>query len=92
MSLGTIHILLLDSRANMVLLKGASPAEQVFEACRRNNTELLQEIITKIHTSSDKKSAHAKVAQFLNSVTDALGNHCLHLAASSGSCMWFILR
>ncbi|KAI9856216.1 MAG: hypothetical protein M1824_005525 [Vezdaea acicularis] len=65
--------------------EGASPAEQVFEACRRNNTELLQEIITKIHTSSDKKSAHAKVAQFLNSVTDALGNHCLHLAASSGS-------
>lgn len=55
--------------------EGASPKELLLEAARRNNTELLQEVL-----SSDKTNAN-----FLNTATDALGNTALHVAAQYGA-------
>lgn len=64
--------------------EGASPRELVLEACRRNNVELLQEVIDRLSSSSSSKSKDS-VAEVLNDAADGVGNHCLHLAASSGS-------
>lgn len=57
---------------------GASPQELLFEAARRDNTELLHQII------SNAGSAHI-TSDLLNKSTDPLGNTALHIAASSGS-------
>jgi uncharacterized protein len=65
--------------------KGASPRELVLEACRRNNTDLLQEVFDSF-TKADKKGAAAKVAQLLNTARDGIGNGVLHLAATNGNC------
>jgi len=54
---------------------GASPKELLLEAARRNNTELLEEVLAKPTTN----------AAFLNSATDALGNTPLHVAAQYGA-------
>ncbi|KAI9858073.1 MAG: hypothetical protein M1813_007885 [Trichoglossum hirsutum] len=69
---------------------GATPREQVLEACRRNNTELLQDVIdgfsNKASDKSFKKRNHEEqVADLLNNAVDGIGNHCLHLAATYGS-------
>ncbi|KAF9691039.1 hypothetical protein EKO04_011096 [Ascochyta lentis] len=66
---------------------GASPRELVLEACRRNNTELLEETIAELSSSAAKegKEAAAHVAQVLNAARDGMGNGCLHLAATYGS-------
>ncbi|KAH0542880.1 hypothetical protein FGG08_002740 [Glutinoglossum americanum] len=69
---------------------GASPGEQVLEACRRNNTELLQEVIDGFSDktsgkSSKKYSYEEQVADLLNNAVDGIGNNCLHLAAAYGS-------
>ncbi|KAL8801507.1 MAG: hypothetical protein Q9182_004410 [Xanthomendoza sp. 2 TL-2023] len=58
--------------------EGASPREVVLEACRRNNTSLLNEVLASLKTPHD-------IADLLNTAKDGVGNHCLHLAASYGS-------
>jgi len=61
--------------------EGASPREQVMESCRRNNTELLHNLLSSkpLHNSPDA------IAKFLNTTTDALGQSALHVAAQYGS-------
>ncbi|KAL8982948.1 MAG: hypothetical protein Q9205_002676 [Flavoplaca limonia] len=54
---------------------GATPRELVLEACRRNNTGLLSEVLKSLKTSHD-------IADLLNNAKDGIGNHCLHLAAT----------
>ncbi|KAI5804365.1 ankyrin repeat-containing domain protein [Geopyxis carbonaria] len=54
--------------------EGASPTELLLEAARRDNTDLLSDVL-KTHFS----------AEFLNNSGDALGNTALHLAAQYGS-------
>ncbi|KAI4115892.1 MAG: hypothetical protein LQ345_003598 [Seirophora villosa] len=58
--------------------EGATPRELVLEACRRNNTSLLSEVLTSLRTPE-------RIADLLNNAKDGVGNHCLHLAASYGS-------
>ncbi|KAL9016897.1 MAG: hypothetical protein Q9185_005752 [Variospora sp. 1 TL-2023] len=58
--------------------EGATPRELVLEACRRNNTSLLSEVLASLATPE-------KIADLLNNAKDGVGNHCLHLAASYGS-------
>ncbi|KAL8802111.1 MAG: hypothetical protein Q9223_002858 [Gallowayella weberi] len=58
--------------------EGASNSEVVLEACRRNNTSLLNEVLISLKTPHD-------IANLLNNAKDGVGNHCLHLAASYGS-------
>nr|OQO20683.1 hypothetical protein B0A51_11043 [Rachicladosporium sp. CCFEE 5018] len=60
---------------------GASPKEQLFEACRRNNTSLLQNLLSTPPFSSAPK----KIASFLNTTTSPLGASALHIAAAHGS-------
>ncbi|KAF1919091.1 ankyrin repeat domain-containing protein [Ampelomyces quisqualis] len=66
---------------------GASPRELVFESCRRNNTELLEETIANIVSSAGKSGGKPTelVAQVLNSARDGVGNGVLHVAATYGS-------
>lgn len=61
--------------------EGASPKEQLIEACRRNNTTLLTEVLESPPLSSKPDS----IAKFLNTTTDALGASALHVAAQYGS-------
>lgn len=56
--------------------EGASYKEQVLEAARRNNTDLLGEII---------KESGDQITSIINDSRDALGNTPLHLAAKYGS-------
>ncbi|KAL8772993.1 MAG: hypothetical protein Q9209_002013 [Squamulea sp. 1 TL-2023] len=55
--------------------EGATPRELVLEACRRNNTSLLSEVLNSL------KTPHA-IADLLNNAKDGVGNHCLHIAAT----------
>jgi hypothetical protein len=68
--------------------QGASPRELIFEACRRNNTSLLEETIADITASASKSGGKPTelVAQILNSARDGVGNGVLHVAATYGSC------
>lgn len=52
------------------------------EACRRDQPHLIEQVLD----SMDDKS-NEEVAKFFNEVTDALGNHALHICATYGSCM-----
>ncbi|KAI5853321.1 ankyrin repeat-containing domain protein [Tricharina praecox] len=54
--------------------EGASAKELLLEAARRDNTELLTEVLEHHHTP-----------EFLNNSTDALGNTALHVAAQYGA-------
>ncbi|KAF2745300.1 ankyrin repeat protein-like protein [Sporormia fimetaria CBS 119925] len=67
--------------------EGASPRELILEACRRNNTDLLQETINDLssHAQQSGKNATEFVAQTLNQAHDGVGNGCLHVAATYGS-------
>ncbi|CAK7265197.1 hypothetical protein SEPCBS119000_001389 [Sporothrix epigloea] len=56
---------------------GATAQEQLIEACRRNNTELLTEIL---HGRSETDAA-----RLLNETVTVLGNHLYHEAASQGN-------
>ncbi|MCJ1315654.1 hypothetical protein MMC15_000974 [Xylographa vitiligo] len=58
---------------------GASPREIIIEACRRDNVPLLHELLSS-HTST------AQTAALINTARDGVGNYCLHIAASYGSC------
>lgn len=60
--------------------KGASHGELLLEAARRNNTTLLREIFA-------SQASAAQITQLLNTTTDGVGEYCLHLAATYGSCM-----
>lgn len=60
---------------------GATPRELLIEACRRNNTNLLSELLT----SKPLKSSPEVIAKFLNTTTDALGASALHIAAQHGN-------
>jgi len=57
---------------------GASPSELLIEACRRNNTELLQETI-------DSLGSPEKAAAVLNSTKTVMGNYVYHEAALAGN-------
>jgi len=58
--------------------EGASPSEVVIEACRRNNIELLEEVISKCPNPE-------AVAKLLNGAQTVLGNYAYHEAASRGN-------
>ena len=58
--------------------------EQLIEACRRNNTELLTEIL--------QCRSEADAARLLNETVTVLGNHLYHEAASQGNCPLFCPR
>lgn len=62
-------------------LQGASPRELVVEACRRDQPHLIEQVLNDM---SDK--TNEEVAEFFNSVKDALGNYALHICAMYGSC------
>jgi len=59
-------------------VEGAKPSELLIEACRRNNTELLQEVI-------DSCKNPEEVAELLNSTKTVLGNYLYHEAALRGN-------
>ncbi|KAK3393158.1 hypothetical protein B0H63DRAFT_424987 [Podospora didyma] len=57
--------------------EGASVGEILIEACRRNNTDLLGEVL------EDK--GDNEIATLLNTTTTVMGNHLYHEAASRGN-------
>ncbi|KAG8405634.1 hypothetical protein J3459_021588 [Metarhizium acridum] len=57
--------------------EGASIKELLIEACRRNNTDLLLEVL---HDKPD-----AEITALLNNTTTVMGNHLYHEAASHGN-------
>lgn len=68
--------------------EGASPRELILEACRRNNTSLLEETIADLEAEAKKqgkKDPAEYVAEVLNKAADGMGNGCLHVAATFGS-------
>lgn len=62
-------------------MKGASPKEQILEACRRDNLDLFKEVFDGL-----KGKSKEEVAKFFNDIIDTMGNHLLHVCASYGSC------
>ncbi len=63
--------------------EGASIQERLIEACRRNNTDLLSEVL------EDK--GDDEIAKLLNETTTVMGNHLYHEAASRGNCSYLRL-
>ncbi|KAL2117784.1 hypothetical protein VTJ04DRAFT_7444 [Mycothermus thermophilus] len=61
--------------------EGASTAELLIEACRRNNTDLLTEILSTPPLKDDEEA----IAHILNTTTTVLGNHLYHEAALRGN-------
>lgn len=61
--------------------QGASNAELLIEACRRNNTDLLLEVLS----SPPLKDNDDAIADLLNRTTTVLGNHLYHEAALRGN-------
>ena len=64
------------------MAQGASPKEQILEACRRDNVELFQEVCKDM-----KEKSKEQIAAFFNTTTDVMGNHLLHVCATYGACM-----
>jgi len=62
--------------------QGASPREQIVEACRRDSVELFQEVL-----GGMKKKSPEQIAEFFNNARDVMGNYLLHVCATYGSCM-----
>ncbi|KAJ5909012.1 hypothetical protein N7495_001694 [Penicillium taxi] len=60
--------------------EGASPRELVVEACRRDQPQLIEQVLNDMESKTNEE-----VAQFFNEVTDAMGNHALHICATYGS-------
>ncbi|KAJ5162948.1 uncharacterized protein N7500_004778 [Penicillium coprophilum] len=60
--------------------EGASPRELVVEACRRDQPQLIEQVLNAMEEKSNEQ-----VAQFFNEVTDSMGNHALHICAQYGS-------
>ncbi|KAF1829932.1 ankyrin repeat domain-containing protein [Decorospora gaudefroyi] len=67
--------------------EGASPRELLLEACRRNNTDLLESTLADLTSAASKsgKKPPEFVAEILNNARDGVGNGCLHIAATYGS-------
>ncbi|KAF2114425.1 ankyrin repeat protein-like protein [Lophiotrema nucula] len=67
--------------------EGASPRELILEACRRNNTSLLEETLADLASSASKakQDPTGYVAKTLNEAFDGVGNGCLHVAATYGN-------
>lgn len=63
--------------------EGASLEEQILDASRRNNADLLETIFQNL--SGDEK----KIANLINSAKDPMGNTALHLCCQYGS--WEVL-
>lgn len=63
--------------------EGASLGEQLLDASRRNNVDLLNTILESLADEPDK------IAELINSSKDPFGNTALHLACKSGS--WEVL-
>ncbi|KAB5547214.1 hypothetical protein GE09DRAFT_1130397 [Coniochaeta sp. 2T2.1] len=57
--------------------EGASISEQLIEACRRNNVDLLHDIL--------ESKSDAEIAHLLNSTVTVMGNHLYHEAALRGN-------
>lgn len=57
------------------------------EACRRDQPHLIEQVLDSMSEKSNEE-----VAQFFNEVTDALGNHALHICALYGSCMFSVIQ
>ncbi|KOS21150.1 Ankyrin repeat-containing protein [Escovopsis weberi] len=57
--------------------QGASVRERLIEACRRDNVELLHEVLAEIPDANKPK--------LLNDTTTVMGNHLYHEAASHGN-------
>ena len=70
-----------------MLVQGASPRELIVEACRRDQPHLIEQVLQE---DMEGKTPEA-VADYFNSVTDALGNYALHICAAHGSCMYLPL-
>jgi len=51
----------------------------MIEACRRDNVALLEEVL-------NAQTSHLAKADLINNTKDGIGNHCLHVAVSYGSC------
>jgi len=58
--------------------EGASAKEQLVEACRRNNVELLTEIVSNCKNDDE-------ISDLLNNTKSVLGNHLYHEAALQGN-------
>ncbi|KAI1392334.1 uncharacterized protein F4822DRAFT_390642 [Hypoxylon trugodes] len=58
--------------------EGASVKEQLVEACRRNNVDLLNEIISNCKNDDE-------ISDLLNNTTTIMGNHLYHEAALQGN-------
>ncbi|KAL2016832.1 hypothetical protein VTK56DRAFT_2955 [Thermocarpiscus australiensis] len=65
-------------RANEEEQEGASTSELLIEACRRNNTDLLAEVLASLPQDEEE------IARVLNTTTTVLGNHLYHEAAARG--------
>jgi hypothetical protein len=74
--------------AGLTSNQGASPREIIIEACRRNNTSLLEETLKDLESAASKagKKPTEYIAETLNKTYDGVGNGCLHVAATNGSC------
>ncbi|OUM51955.1 hypothetical protein BVG19_g1101 [[Candida] boidinii] len=57
---------------------GASLSEQIIEAARRNNTDLLDEIFDELDND------HSKISDLINNSTDPVGNTPIHLTCKYG--------
>lgn len=75
----------LTRAAFFLSLQGASVKEQLIEACRRNNVDLLQEIISNCKNDDE-------ISNILNNTTTVMGNHLYHEAALQGNCAYKLLR
>ncbi|KAI0154264.1 ankyrin repeat protein [Xylariaceae sp. FL1272] len=58
--------------------RGASVKERLVEACRRDNVDLLHEIISQCKSD-------AEITDLLNNTTSVMGNHLYHEAALQGN-------
>ena len=85
-----LHLQAGELAQNLTACQGASPRELLLEACRRNNTELLEETLKELTSAATKsgKKAEEHVADILNNARDGMGNGCLHVAATYGSCKY----
>lgn len=70
---------ILEKHREIMSETGASPAEQLLEAARRNNSDLLQELLSKYQENPQK------AIDLINTAVDPTGNAALHLAAKYGN-------
>lgn len=81
MSILEVASLSMITTYSLVNSQGAKPSELLIEAARRNNTDLLQEVI-------DDAGGPEKAAVLLNETKTVMGNYIYHEAALQGNCMF----